>query len=283
MNILLNSELPSRLLYASEELNDYDFILYHLFVKNSEYRDYFSHVMRERERMTILDNSAYEFHRDGGKFNQFEFQKILEEFSPTYFIVPDVLMDAKLTLSNFKAWKSIFPERKRMVVPQGKSFKEWLSCYEEMLADGNFEYIGIPFHNDFFWDIGETLYRTPVDQYHNPLTWTSDMAYAQGRCWLMNYLYQNQLVDENKKYHLLGSHNPLELKWLNQCHKNRDCFNWITSMDTSYPVTKGIMKKDLEDGEKEKISIDDFFGMSLDKDQRDQITKNIQKFHGYKN
>ena len=45
--ILLNCELPMELLSKSEELNDYDFILYHLFVKDKDYRRFFSQVMKE--------------------------------------------------------------------------------------------------------------------------------------------------------------------------------------------------------------------------------------------
>lgn len=281
-NILLNCELPAQLLFKSETLNDYDFVLYHLFVKNSTYREYFSRVMKEGKRMTILDNSAYEFYRDGGKFDKEEFCKIVEEFNPTYYIVPDVLMDSATTLSNFRVWRDLLPGHKRMVVPQGKSLKEWLDCYKRMLEDGNFDYIGIPFHNDFFWDIGECLYRTPVGGYNNPRKWTADMAYAQGRCWLLNYLYVNDLIDPFKKYHLLGSHYPKELEWIKQANiVRKGCFDWISSMDTSYPVTKGIEMMPIEEGEKEKISIDNYFEESLDEYQIDYITVNIKKFHDY--
>lgn len=281
-NILLNCELPAQLLFKSEDLNDYDFVLYHLFVKNSTYREYFSRVMKEGKRMTILDNSAYEFYRDGGRFDKEEFCKIVREFNPTYFIVPDVLMDSAITLSNFRIWKNLLLGHKRMVVPQGKSLKEWLDCYKRMLDSGEFDYIGIPFHNDFFWDIGECLYRTPVEGYNNPRKWTADMAYAQGRCWLLNYLYVNDLIDPSKKYHLLGSHYPKELEWIKQANiARRGCFDWISSMDTSYPVTKGITMVSIEEGEKEKISIDNYFEESLDEYQIDYITVNIKKFHDY--
>lgn len=268
------------LLFKNEELNDYDFILYHLFVKNSNYREYFSQIMREGKRMTIFDNSAYEFYRDGGEFDQEEFCKIVEEFNPTYFIVPDVLMDIKATLSNFREWKTVLPGRKRMVVPQGKSFKEWMICYEEMLADGDFDYIGIPFHNDFFWDLGMAYFSNVSVGFKSKID-STDMIYAFGRHWLLQYLKFNNLIDPSKKYHLLGSHAPIELRWLKQ--KKSTDFNWINSMDTSYPVTKGIVMKDIVDGPKETISIDDFFDMSLSSDQLNKIIYNIQQFHGYKN
>lgn len=280
--ILLNCELPAQLLFKSEELNDYDFVLFHLFVKNSTYREYFSRVMKEGKRMTILDNSAYEFYRDGGHFSVNDFEKIIEEFNPTYFIVPDVLMDSVSTLSNFNVWKGFLPGHKRMVVPQGKSLKEWLDCYKRMLDKGGFEYIGIPFHNDFFWDLGTTVYEFAKRDRRGPSQWNSDMAYAQGRCFLLQYLVKEALIDTSKKYHLLGSHWAEELKWLCYVNDRSHEYDWIASMDTSFPVTKGIMKCQLTEGEKETISIDEFFEKPLDEYQFAKVIENIKKFHGYK-
>lgn len=281
--ILLNCELPGQLLFKSEELNDYDFVLYHMFVKNKMYREYFSQVMKEGKRMTILDNSAYEFFRDGGRFYATEFIEIVEKYNPTYFIVPDVLMDCNSTLKNFEAWKDILPTHKRMVVPQGKSFKEWLSCYTTMLDQGGFDYIGIPFHNDFFWDIGTAVYSIAKSFLGSTSQkWTSDMAYVQGRAFLLQYLVKEDLIDYNKKYHLLGSHHPVELSWIvKENHSGR--FDWVSSMDTSYPVTKGIMRKDLEEGAKESLGIDHYFERLLDTEVMECIIKNIEKFHGYRN
>lgn len=278
--ILLNCELPAQLLFKSEELNDYDFVLYHLFVKNSTYREYFSRVMKEGKRMTILDNSAYEFYRGGNRFDKVEFFKIIEEFNPTYFIVPDVLMDSAATLSNFRQWRDLLPGHKRMVVPQGKSFKEWLDCYKRMISEGGFEYIGIPFHNDFFWDLGTTVYGMAQKERRGVL-WNDDMAYAQGRCFLIQYLTKHELIDYSLKYHLLGSHWAEELRWIRYAQKHDSSFNWITSMDTSFPVTKGIAGKELIEGEKEKFGIDQYFEQSLTDEQFDCIIKNINKFHDY--
>lgn len=279
--ILLNCELPMELLSKSEELNDYDFILYHLFVKDKDYRRFFSQVMKEGKRMTILDNSAYEFYRDGGKFDPQTFTEIVEEFNPTYFIVPDVLMDYPETMMKFRYWSGRLNGHKRMVVPQGKSLKDWLSCYKEMLNKGGFEYIGIPFHNDFFWDLGTAIYEVLSKHEHLAFKWNADMAYAQGRCFLLQYLIKEKLIDDSKKYHLLGCHWAAELQWLTYRNPMRDEFEWITSMDTSFPVTKGIMKAHLDTGEKEKISIDEYFRMSLDPEQYNRIIKNIKEFHGY--
>lgn len=277
--IQTNCELPACLLERSEELNDYDFILFHLFQKDKTYREYFSKVMKEGKRMTIFDNSAYEFYRDGGFLDVSEFCEAVEEFNPTYFIVPDVLMDSVQTFGNFVCWKNILPGYKRMVVPQGRSFKEWLDCYRRMLEGGGFDYVGIPFHNDFFLDLGTAVYLLAK---RKNFRWNDDMAYAQGRCYLLQYLNKFDLVDRSKKYHLLGSHWAEELNWIRKVNEYGDGkFNWISSIDTSFPISKGIAMRDLTEGEKEKFCIDEYFHMDFDPEQIDKIVENIKEFRGH--
>ena len=61
--IKTNSELPITLLNShNETLNDFDFVLLHLYVSDPGYRKYFDQMREQHpERMMIFDNSAYEF------------------------------------------------------------------------------------------------------------------------------------------------------------------------------------------------------------------------------
>lgn len=266
-----NHELPREMLPWNNVLNDFDFILFDLYEKDETYKEFFQ-KNRSTGRTSILDNSAYEFFLRGEtNFPKDRFKEVVEELDPTFFIIPDVLMDKEKTIENFKEWKTFMLERKRMVVPQGKSLKEWLECYQFFIDNQQYyDAIGIPFHNDFFWDIGKVIDFPFSAERESALN--DDELYATGRCFLLKYLKKMGLVLESKYYHLLGSHWYKEFKVAKE-------HPWISSIDTSFPVTRGIAKKPLDDkSEKEKISIETFFGMSLDEEQIGLIRKNITDY-----
>lgn len=284
--ILINNELPSCLLDKNDELNDYDFILYHLFVKEPSYREFFTKRMREGKRMTILDNSAYEFYKSGESLDVANFIDTVKEFQPTYCIVPDVLMDSKQTLDLWELWKGFsLGSTKKMIIPQGKSLKEWLYCYEVMTEDESaYDCIGIPFHNDFFWDLGLiTQYYLELNNIR-PIGSVDkdDIYYSQGRLNLLVFLVKRCMIRPGKKYHLLGSHWYEELKMIKEVSK-RINLSWINSIDTSFPVTRGICYSELSNKErpKEVIGIDDFYNMDLNKIQKKMVINNIKKYHTY--
>lgn len=276
--ILINNELPLKLLSVNNNLNDYDFILYHLFVKEPSYRRFFLNN-KKLQRMSILDNSAYEFYKSGEKFNEAAFIKTIEELRPTYCIVPDVLMDSQKTIQLFDTWSSIETGlTRKMVVPQGKSFREWLDCYTTMVQKGGFDYIGIPFHNDFFWDLGISKLSVNCDLAQN-----KDYFYAMGRICVLRFLEEHDFIVPGMKYHLLGSHWAPALQIINSYRKNTSLFKWITSIDTSYPVSKGIERRSLinSDHRKEEIGIDMFFHCPIDEEQETYIINNIERYHSY--
>ena len=269
----------------NNEVNDLDFILFSLWEKDPEYKAFWLKNRKENpDRIVIFDNSAYEFFNNGQQFNVQDFTAAVQELNPTYFIVPDVLMNKDTTLENFKFFKNILKSYKRMVVPQGRSFKDWLECYKEMIEIGGFDMIGIPFHNDFFYDMG--LAATMTEANNSCRTGMgvryadndSDFFYAFGRIILLQYLQDHGLVRDDIKYHLLGTHHWNEMKSLGVYHK----YKFIYSADTSYPVTRGLVLKELECWDpKEKISIEEFFKQEIGEKEEEMILKNIQKFHSY--
>ena len=118
--MLSNSELPLCMIKDNDRINDYDFILYHLCLKYPFYKEFFK---RKSTRLSILDNSAYEFFIKKETFDEDAFISIVEELNPSYYIVPDVLMDKTSTVENYDRWKtkSIFVDSKPMLIPQGRT------------------------------------------------------------------------------------------------------------------------------------------------------------------
>ena len=64
--IKTNSELPLCMLHRNIDLNSYDFVLFHLYKENEQYRNYYKNLRKNfAERLMIFDNSAYEFYVKG--------------------------------------------------------------------------------------------------------------------------------------------------------------------------------------------------------------------------
>ena len=109
-HLLTCCELPKCMLEHEDTLNDYDFVLYHQYLKDETYRNnYLNKRKTHPDRMMILDNSAYEFFVSGEKFIEEDFIRVIKELKPTYYIVPDVLMDYQKTFENFMHWIEIIP------------------------------------------------------------------------------------------------------------------------------------------------------------------------------
>ena len=292
--ILLNSELPISMLDRNNEVNDLDFVLFYLWEKYPEYKEFWLKNKKEHpERIVIFDNSAYEFYHGGDIFWEGGFVEAIKELEPTYYIIPDELMNKATTLYNFKKWKDIDGcKSKKMIVPQGKSFFEWISCYKEMCAIGDFDMIGIPFHNDFFYDLGLGIAmgdRRCTNTYRSTILHRcyeeddKDYLYALGRSALLMYMADKDLVLKDKKYHLLGTHHWNEMKSIGYTSQiDSSIYNFIYSADTSYPVQRGIALKDLEVlSPKDNIPVTSFINKELDQETQTMILQNIKKFHSY--
>ena len=95
----INSELPLCMLPFNNELNEYDFVLFHLYKTNQKYKNYYLEQRRlYPDRLMIFDNSAYEFYVKGEQLNLEEYFKAIMELKPDMYILPDVLMDSQKTV-----------------------------------------------------------------------------------------------------------------------------------------------------------------------------------------
>lgn len=280
-SIQINCELPLCLLSDhNTALNDYDFVLFHLYQSSPAYRQYYEGLRKTHpDRKMILDNSAYEYFITGGSLDIPSFIEAIKNLRPDFFLLPDVLMDKKATLDGIaRFWEIAGPENesfflRALVVSQGNTEEEIVESWKEYINRG-YRNLAIPFHNSFFREMGKTrgfIRDIWADQFDNQLD--ADKEYAIGRCNLI-HKYQDFLRENFGYIHLLGSHNP----WEKAVHDY-----WspgtIDSMDTGYPVKTGIEGYELfQEPTKPSIIIDDFLEADLDISVRQRIIRNIRTF-----
>lgn len=259
-------ELPNCMLNNNLELNDYDFILYHLYKENEQYREYYNKIhIKYPNRITIFDNSAYEFYIKGQTLNIEEFIECINKFKPTYFIIPDKLGDCNYSCKYAKAFKDIKTNSIGIPVIQGSCEEELIKCLKYYNKLG-YNYIAIPFHLDLYKNI-EFDYNIKEVFLNTYKQCNDDILYAVGRVAFVNK-YKN-LLDKFEKVHFLGSHCPLE----------KIFYKDFYSIDTSYPVKLGIKNIELfEEQSKPDIILDDFIDIKFDNNIKYIIKNNIKKF-----
>lgn len=269
--MITNSELPNTLLHLNMELNDYDFVLYHLLKSNEKYKQWaYNQRKNHPNRMMILDNSAYEFFVKGEELNMDDFAEVINDLRPDFYILPDVLMNKDKTVKGVKEFfdKYVIISSKPLAVAQGNTSEELLEClrmYDEM----NIKYVAIPFHLSFYteMDIDPVIRSAFLDVYKEE---TLDIRYAMGRVqWVQDHYKTLQYFP---RVHFLGSHCPLEKKFYKEFY----------SMDTGYPVKLGIKRIGLEYEKcKPDIIIDEFLDTELDETQVNSIYYNVMLFKYY--
>ena len=271
----INSELPNCMLDLNNQLNEYDFVLFHLYESNERYREYYLNQRKiHPNRLMIFDNSAYEYYVKGETLDLHLYYEAICELCPDYYILPDVLMDKEKTIKGVEDFIGLYElgielntgKSKPLAVAQGVKSSELLEClyiYKNMGITN----VCIPFHNRFFYEMGQIVHKDIqqhfVDIYGSVLT--EDHMYAMGR---VQFIYNNiKKISDFDYVHLLGSHCPFEKSMYGP---------EINSMDTGYPVKCAIVGEKLG-GEKCKpnVIIDEFLDKELDKTTIDLIKENV--------
>ena len=271
--MLTNSELPLCMLGQNLELNQYDFVLYHLYISNNDYKEYYLNVRKNHpERLMILDNSAYEFFIKGETLNISAYVEVINELQPDMYILPDTLMNMNKTLSDTKDFLNNYEITcsKPLAVVQGNTSNELTACLL-LYQDIGIKNVAIPFHNSFFKEMkwNECIKYVIMNKYAT-VNLTEDMKYALGRVqWVSN---NRDLLKEFKHIHLLGSHCPFEKAFYSYFNPHL-----INTMDTGYPVKCAIEGHELfKEPRKPNIIIDEFLDEDLD--CKDLIEKNVKIF-----
>lgn len=274
--IKINSEIPLCLLDNNNELNEYDFVLFHLYKTNQKYREYFLNQRKEHpERLMIFDNSAYEFFVKGEKLEAGEFYKAIIELNPDYYILPDTLMNMAKTILDTKSFLNVYGVSIRndvnvksepLAVVQGNSVAEMMHCVSEY-KKLRINAVALPFHNSFYrdMDVDEDIMNDFFSEFGPD---NVDAEYAMGRVQLMRD-WKGWLKYSFKHIHLLGSHQPYEKKY----------YHDFDTMDTGYPVKcalEGVMLGN--DYKKPNTIIDDFLDKELEDGVKERIKINIMKF-----
>lgn len=281
--ILINSELPLTMLDRNVELNQYDFVLFHLYKEYPEYREYYKNLrITNPTRTMILDNSAYEFFVKGEKLDLKEFADVVIELRPDYYILPDKLMDKDETLDMTFSFLAIHERDilrafartgkripKPLAVAQGNSARELFDCLLKYNAE-KLHNVALPFHNSFFKDEYNQAYADRIRLEFGKLT--DDHRYMLGRHW---FIASAKLLLQAFDYvHLLGSHCPFEKRLYEEAG-----FDFIKSIDTGYPVKCAIAGYEMfKEPAKPDIIIDQFMTTPLTNEQKALIDLNINKF-----
>ena len=98
--IKIAHESPKSIFSDVQKYTDYDYALVHLFEEDKEYLNQFKEAV-SKGREVILDNSIFELEE---AFDADKFAHWINELRPTWYIVPDVLEDAKKTMSQMASW-----------------------------------------------------------------------------------------------------------------------------------------------------------------------------------
>lgn len=260
--IKTNCELPLCMLNMNDELNDYDFILLHLYASNKHYKNYYD---TKEKRMSILDCSAYEYYIRGQSVNFNKYKNAIKSINPTFYILPDTLMNKEKTLEDSIAFINIMERGEGLPQPigvlQGNSLEDFVECLD-VYKKNDIKDIAIPFHNSFYLEWGK---RICEDEKTQPNT---DILYSIGRIYIMEQL-EKYLVDFDH-IHALGTHWPSE---------KVSYPSYIQTCDTAYPVKNGYKHKSIFEP-KEDILIDDIIDIDIDEITRSVIINNINAYRG---
>lgn len=269
------------MLRENRDLNEYDFVLFHLYESNPDYKEYYKRMRVEHpDRLMIFDNSAYEYFVKGETLDMQKYVDAIIDLKPDLYILPDVLRDKEKTVAGVRKFADEFMYSEKyswnlmatscpLAVAQGSSSADLVECIE-MYKDMGLTAIGIPFHLDFYT---EGQYSQDIESEFMRVygVENQDIRYAMGRIrWVREH---EELLKGFAYVHMFGSHCPLEVVF----------YNDYNSMDTGYPVKCAIEGTALgTERQKPSCIIDDFLGKDLPQDTRDLIRSNVQQFKDYR-
>ena len=218
-------EAPLSLMKYVQQVTDYDYALASLFDLEGYY-EYFREA-KQNGRMILLDNGVFE---EGAAMNTEQYVAWIMQLAPQEYIVPDIMGDAVATMQSFSNWTSSYKGLwgKKIGVVHGSTIEEFIECYKFMSAHA--DKIAINFSQSFY----QNLY--PYVERNN-----KEMRQAEGRIWILMYLFALGIWNINKPHHLLGASLPDEFNvYTIQNPAMKGILKNIESMDTSNPVVYAI-------------------------------------------
>jgi len=265
--MLVSHESPISILERSKTYNDYDYALVHLFETQPEYYNFFKCSLAAG-REVLLDNSIFEL---GESFDPKKYIKYITELNPTFYIVPDVLEDARGTISS---WGKFFLNYgidlrgcTAIGVVQGNTYQELVDCYKFM--SDHADYIAISF--DYKW------YETVTTSNRKGRLGMLD-RWSAGRNHLITRLVDDGVWNNRKPHHLLGAALAREFASYAPIASELN----IRSLDTSNPVVAGLLghRYMANQGLNHKPSqmLADMIAAKVDEDQMEDVLFNTSEF-----
>lgn len=256
--IKISHECPKSILnYLTDKL-DYVYCLPHLMEEDEEYCNYFLKCKEEGKEI-YLDNSLHEL---GFSLNDDILLKWIEILEPSTFFVPDVWEDFNKTFKNAERWieyKNKFPKTTLTAVIQSRDLDNIEILYR------NYKQLG---YDKVAFSYGNSLYER-LFPYPN-----KDLAKSFGRLQVLSYLYNEEVIKENDRIHLLGLSTTFELEYLNQ-------FPFIESLDSSNPVMLTLDGYNYHNNGwyvKPKSNMNDCFDTPIENINLELLDYNINKF-----
>lgn len=219
MSIRIAHEAPISIFEFIQNHTEYDYALVHLLDSSKEYRDMFFKA-KEQGREIYLDNSIFEL---GHAYDPVKFSYWINELEPDYYIIPDSLEDYSDTCVRFDEWNDKYGHKttgKKIGVIQGKTVEDIYECYNHMNSH-DVDMLAISFDYSLY----QSLFPHP----------NKFVSFAMGRILLLSRMFQDGVINVNKKHHLLGCSLPIEFRFYRQAE-----FDWVYSLDTSNPVVHSI-------------------------------------------
>jgi hypothetical protein len=144
----------------------------------------------------------------------------IKKLEPNEFIVPDVWEDYTASVRNAKLWSQIeLPEGvMKVAVVQAKSLHEAILCTQTYKDLG---------YQKIAYSYGASYYNE-ICPHPN-----KDLGKAIGRFMVISHLYNNGVLTQTDRVHLLGTSSPIEFG----LYGNIPC---IESIDTSNPIMAAI-------------------------------------------
>lgn len=256
----ISHEVPISMLKESEKFNDYDYCLLHL-LENEDYRGYYV-AASTKGRKVLLDNSLFELGDAMSPEKLIEGSNIVEAY---WYVVPDALNDANLTISRFDNWLNNHYDKEAyglsIGVVQGDTWQDMVECYAYM--SNKADKVAIP-----------AIMATPFLRLF-PGENISDLERSMlGRQMFIRELMAKGIWNYDKPHHLLGATLAREFK--------DPIYNKIIdTIDTSNPIVAGI--KGLKYGadgldEKPKVKLCDLIDYQPDAATKEIIDFNVKTF-----
>lgn len=191
--------------YDPGSLSDYHLILAHEVVKDKEYAEYYSNL--GEEHTIILDNGTVE----NGSVQVGLVEEALKILNRKVICVaPDFLGDKDNTLEASTEFlkKCNLPEDEVMIVPQGKTWQEWVECFELFEEIEGFRWVGLP---------------RIAEDFDGDRSWIHQRAVQIHR--------RANGMNRSLRFHLLGiQHTIDEVEWAKHFNKS------IIGVDSSAPL-----------------------------------------------